>query len=162
MVMPFGRSDAGLESVSDYRASVINACARSRVCNALFRQSFAGVAFGGVAFVGVARLHALAANPARNRFQRETRVVRRAGTCSQRIVPIAIPAPPAQQVAVAERVFPRLVKKALVGECRREVIVAGRGRKSRASCPPFAISAEKSRAGLLCAIAHRASDGTAR
>jgi len=109
MVMPFGRSDAGLESVSDYRASVINACARSRVCNALFRQSFAGVAFAGVAFVGVASLPALAAIPARNRFRRETCVVRRAGTCSQRINLIAIPAPSRAASGRRRAGFPRLV-----------------------------------------------------
>ena len=112
-----------------------NAGARSRACNALFRQSFAGVAFAGVAFagvafVGVASLPALAAIPARNRFQRETCVVRRAGTCSQRINLIAIPAPSRAASGRRRAGFPRLVQKALVGECRREVIVAGRGREA--------------------------------
>jgi len=75
MVMPFGRSGASLESVSDYRASVVQrGRARSRVQRVV-----------STIIAGAASLPALAAIAARNRFQRKTRVVRRAGTCSQRM-----------------------------------------------------------------------------
>jgi hypothetical protein len=65
--------------------------------------------------------------------------------------------PRSSGVAVAERVFPRLME-GLVPECWRDVIVAGRSRKSRATFGTTAIVSP----GELAAVYHKSRTGYVR
>jgi hypothetical protein len=107
-----------------------NACERSRVRNTLFRRSF----------VGVAGLPASVAISARNRVNSS-----QCRHCSQRMNHTAILAPSRAAVLLPSPSGFSPSYRGLVPECWRNVIVAGRCRKSSASFV----------GGSLCQLRHQ-------
>ena len=91
--MPFGRSDAGLEPFQSIAPPWFNACARSRVCNTLPRQSFIGVTSFSIVVAMPSAVCIVSAHR------------------SQRMNPTVIQVPPTQQWYCRRRAgFPRLIE----------------------------------------------------
>jgi hypothetical protein len=139
MVMPFGRSDAGLQSLSDYRASVVQRmrtlsraqCGVSTIIGWCSRSTSVDGYFGVKQgeFFAEYRRDDIAPDPHgdaigglyRVRTLQPAHEYRHTG-----------PPPRSNGIAVAERVFP-VLSKSLAPECLRGVIVAGHSRKSSVS-----------------------------
>jgi hypothetical protein len=139
--MPFGRSDAGLDSFSDYRASVVQRMRKfsraQHVVSTIICWCFHSSGVGGDFDVKQGGFFAeQALQPAHEPY-------RHTGT---------LPAP--QWYCRRRASFPRLIES-LVPECWRDLIVAGRGRKSSTGFGTPAIASPRE----LAAVYHKYRTG---